>query len=169
MRLAVTLAAAVAVSCVLACGGTTPDPSQDADQALKDARLESVKVEWDGDARIAHLRGTVNSTSDRARAEDVAATVVGTTGKVLNEVTVRGLNEHIADDLDGQIRSDLKKMLDNDKVLRDRDINFDVTNGVVTVKGDVRSVAEKTKVTELVRSAPGVKDLANALEIKPEK
>ena len=61
MRLAATLAATVAISCLLACGGTTPDPSQDADQALKDARLESVKVKWDGDARIAHLRGTVNS------------------------------------------------------------------------------------------------------------
>jgi len=39
----------------------------------------------------------------------------------------------------------------------------------ITVKGNVRSGAEKTKVTEVVRSAPGVKDFANALEIKPEK
>jgi len=30
-------------------------------------------------------------------------------------------------------------------------------------------VAEKTKVSEIVRSAPGVKDFANALEIKPEQ
>ena len=168
MRLAAALAVAV-LSGTLACGGNTPDPSADADQALKDARLDSVKVEWDGDARIAHLRGTVDSTADRARAEDVATTVVGTAGKVLNELTVRGLNEHIADDFDGQIRSELKKMVDNDAVLKDRDINFDVTNGVVTVKGDVRSVTEKTKVSQLVRSAPGVKELANALEIKPEK
>jgi len=168
MRLAAALVVVTLIGTV-ACGGTSPDPSADAEQALKDARLDSVKVAWDGEARIAHLRGTVGSTSDRARAEDVATTVVGTAGKVLNEVTVRGLNEHIADDLDGQIRSDLKKMLDQDKVLRERDITFDVTNGVVTVKGDVRSVAEKTKVSELVRSAPGVKDLANALEIKPEK
>jgi osmotically-inducible protein OsmY len=168
MRLAVSFAAVTLIG-TLACGSNKPDPSTDADQALKDARLESVKVKWDGDARVAHLRGTVDSVSDRARAEDVATTVVGTAGKVLNEVTVRGLNEHIADDLDGQIRSDLKKMLDQDKVLRERDIDFDVTNGVVTVKGHVPSVAEKTKVSELVRSAPGVKDLANALEIKPEK
>ena len=167
MRLAAALA--VAMLSGLACGSHTPDPSADADQALKDARLASVKVEWDGGARIAHLRGTVDSPADRARAEDVATTVVGTAGKVLNEVTVRGLNEHIADDFDGQIRSELKTMLDNDAVLKDRDINFDVTNGVVTVKGEVRSAAEKTKVSQLVRSAPGVKELANALEIKPEK
>jgi len=44
-----------------------------------------------------------------------------------------------------------------------------VHNGVVTVKGEVRTAEEKNKVTELVRAAPGVKDMANALEIKPPK
>jgi osmotically-inducible protein OsmY len=32
----------------------------------------------------------------------------------------------------------------------------------------VRTAAEKGKVTEIVRAAPGVKDMANALEIKPK-
>jgi osmotically-inducible protein OsmY len=44
-----------------------------------------------------------------------------------------------------------------------------VHNGAVTVKGDVASAAEKTRVSEIVRSAPGVKDMVNALEIKPKK
>ena len=57
--------------------------------------------------------------------------------------------------------------MEDDQVLRDRDIDFDVTNGVVTVKGEVRTVDEKTRVTELVRAAAGVKDMANALEVKP--
>jgi BON domain-containing protein len=39
-------------------------------------------------------------------------------------------------------------------ILRDRDIDFDVHNGVVTVKGEVRTAEEKNKVTELVRAAP---------------
>ena len=60
-------------------------------------------------------------------------------------------------------------MVDDDKVLKDRDVHFDVTNGVVTVKGEVQSASEKTRVTELVRSAPGVKDMANALEITAVK
>ena len=58
-------------------------------------------------------------------------------------------------------------MIDNDATLRDRDISFDVVNGVVTVTGDVQTAAEKARVTELVREAPGVKDMANALTIKP--
>jgi osmotically-inducible protein OsmY len=152
-----------------ACGSSEPSPAANTEKALKDANLNDVKVDWDKDARIAHLKGTVDSPTDRERAAQVATNTVGTTGRVLNEVTIKGINENNAGDLDGQIRSALKRMVSNDPILKDRDVNFDVTNGVVTVKGDVRSVAEKSKVTDIVRSAPGVKDFANALEIKPEK
>ena len=169
MRAVLRVIPAVVLSIALAaCASKTPNPTAGMEQALKEAKLESVKVEWDNDAHIAHLRGTVDSPGDRARAEDIASSVVGTSGKILNELTVKGMNEHTADDLDGQIRSALKKMVNDDQVLMDRDINFEVTNGVVTIKGEVRTAAEKTKATEIVRSAPGVKDLANALEIKPK-
>src|SRR3954469_16035294 len=150
----ITLAAAFAFA--VACGSGTPSPASNTEKALKDAHLNDVTVDWDKDVRIAHLRGTVDSPSDRERAEQVAASTVGTTGKVLNEITIKGINEDTAGDLDGQVRSALKRMVGNHPVLKDRDVSFDVTNGVVTVKGDVRSVAEKTKVSEIVRSAPGV-------------
>jgi osmotically-inducible protein OsmY len=153
-----------------ACGsGSAASPASNTEKALKDAHLNDVKVDWDSDARIAHLRGTVDSPADRERAEQVASSTVGTSGRVLNEVTIKGINADTAGDLDGQIKSALKRMVNNDPILKDRDINFEVHNGVATVKGDVRSVAEKTKVSEIVRSAPGVKDFANALEIRPEK
>jgi osmotically-inducible protein OsmY len=154
-----------------ACNGnrTAPDPSDRTKQALTDANIKDVNVDWDKDARVAHLKGTVDSTRERERAAEVASTAVGTSGKVLNELTVENVNEHTADNMDGRIRSDLKEMMDHDQVLRDRDIDFDVNNGVVTVKGEVRTAAEKTKVSELVKGAPGVKDFANALEIKPAK
>jgi osmotically-inducible protein OsmY len=146
-----------------------PDPSEQVSKALKDARLDDVKVDWDKDAHIAHLKGTVDQATDRQRAEEVATAAVGTSGRVLNEVTIKNVNDKTADDLDRDIKSHLKQAIDNDQVLRDRDINFDVNNGVVTVKGDVRTAAEKGKVTDIVRAAPGVKDMANALEIKPKK
>ena len=148
---------------------TGPNPSEQVLTGLKAANLNDVTVEWDSAARIAHLKGTVDKSADRQRAEDIATATVGTTGKVLNEVTIKGLNETTAGSLDGQIKSQLKKMLENDPILRDRDIDFEINNGVVTVKGAVRTADEKNKVTELVRAAPGVKDMANALEIKPPK
>lgn len=148
---------------------TVPDPTDRTKQALNDANIKDVNVDWDKDARVAHLKGSVDSASERERAAQVAETAVGTSGKVLNELTVEKINDKTADDMDGRIRDDLKDMVAKDQVLRDRDINFDVNNGVVTVKGEVRTSAEKTKVSELVKGAPGVKDFANALEIKPKK
>lgn len=146
-----------------------PDPGDRTKQALTDANIKDVNVDWDKDARVAHLKGTVDSTRERERAAQVAETAVGTSGKVLNELTVENVNEKTADDMDGQIRTALKDAISRDQVLRDRDINFDVNNGVVTVKGDVRTSKEKNSVSDIVKSAPGVKDFANALEIKPKQ
>lgn len=159
----------VATACALVACNRPPNPTIDAEKALSEANLTSVKFEWDGDVRIGHLKGTVDTPTDRQRAEDVVQAAVGTTGRVLNELTIKGLNDETADDLDGRIRTTLDKMVDNDQTLEGRDIDFEVANGVVTVKGRVRSAAEKAKVTEIVRAAPGVKDMANALEIRPEK
>src|SRR6476620_7956173 len=92
-----------------------PDPGDRTKQALTDANIKDVKVDWDKDARVAHLKGTVDSTQERQRAEQVAETAVGTSGKVLNEVTVENVNEKTADDMDGRIRSDLKDMVNHDQ------------------------------------------------------
>jgi hyperosmotically inducible periplasmic protein len=167
-RIGVIVCFTVALGAAGACDRGA-DPSDKVSKALKDANLADVKVDWDKEAHVAHLKGTVDQPTDRQRAEDVAAAAVGTTGRVLNEVTIKNVNEKSADDLDGDIRSHLKDAVNDDPTLRDRDIDFDVNNGVVTIKGDVRTAAEKTRVTEIVRSAPGVKDMANALEIKPKK
>ena len=165
MSLATGLIAAIMM---IACN-RTPDPSASTEKALKDANLTDVKVDWDRDARVAHLKGTVDTPTDRQRAEDVASAAVGTTGRVLNELTIKGVNDKTAGDFDGQIKRTLKQMISDDPTLRDRDIDFDVNNGAVTVKGTVQTAAEKSRVTQLVQAAPGVKELANALEIKAPK
>ena len=160
---------AAALTLALVACNRTPDPTDAAEKALEQANLGGVDVQWDSEARIAHLKGTVDSTADRQRAEDIAESAIGTAGRLLNELTVKGLNDDTADDLDDRIHDTLDRSVDKDPVLKDRDIDFEVANGVVTVKGEVRSTAEKTKVSEIVRAAPGVKDMANALEIKPAR
>jgi len=37
---------------------------------------------------------------------------------------------------------------------------------MVTIKGEVATADEKTRVEQLAKAAPGVKDVANGLEIK---
>jgi osmotically-inducible protein OsmY len=159
---------AVVVAATWGCS-RKPDTRDHVNQALKDANLSQVQVDYDRDAGVVHLKGSVDTPTDRNRAEEVATAAVGTTGKVLNELTVKGLNDQIAGKLDDDIKDALKKMVDRNPQLKDRDINFKVNNGVVTVTGEVTSAAEKNQVTQLVKSAPGVKDMANELEIKPKK
>jgi osmotically-inducible protein OsmY len=168
MKSLTRLATAGALAAVLAACHTGPNPTDEVNKALKQANLNEVSVDWDSGARVAHLRGRVDQPTDRQRAEDVAAAAVGTTGKVLNEVTIKGMTEKTAGDLDDDIKSTLKKMVDNDPVLRDRSVKFEVNNGAVTVKGDVQTADEKAKLTQLVHAAPGVKDFVNAVDIKPK-
>jgi hyperosmotically inducible protein len=113
-----------------------------------------------------HLKGAVDSAAERSRAEDIARRAVGTSGTVANELTVKGVDQRTADDHDGDIRRVLKDKVDNDPALNDRHINFDVNNGVVTIKGDVRTAAEKQKVGQMAQSTENVKEVVNSLDVK---
>jgi osmotically-inducible protein OsmY len=166
MRRWVSLLATVAA---MTAGCRAPDTEENVRKALDQANMQIVQVEVDDDANIVHLKGTVDTTADRTRAQEVASAAVGTTGRVLNELTVKGLNDETADDLDDDIHSTLNRTIDKDPVLKERDIDFEVANGMVTIKGEVASAEEKTRVEQLAKAAPGVKDVANGLEIKASK
>jgi osmotically-inducible protein OsmY len=144
-----------------------PDTKGDVRKALDQANMPSVAVAVDNDEHIVHLQGVVGSMAERSRAQEVADAVVGTSGRVLNELTIKGLNDTTAGNLDGDIRKTLDKMIDNDPTLKERDIDFDVVNGMVTIKGNVRSADEKNRVGDMTKAAPGVKDVANGLQIEP--
>lgn len=160
---------ALVLSCALAvaCGRT--DTKGNVEKALDQANIDNVAVDVDDEANIVHLKGSVASMADRTRAEEVAVAAVGTSGRVLNELTVVGLNDETADDIDDEILDTLDRTIDEDPILRERDINLDVANGMVTIKGEVRSAEEKNRVGQLVRSAPGVKEVANALKINRDQ
>jgi osmotically-inducible protein OsmY len=143
-----------------------PDPEDQISRDLKSANIDEVSVDYDSTTKVVHLKGAVDNPAEKSRAEDIATKAVGTAGTVANELTVKGADERTADDMDGTIRSELNAKVDNDKALTDRDINFDVNNGVVTIKGEVRNAAEKKQVVEMAKSTANVKDVVDALEIK---
>jgi osmotically-inducible protein OsmY len=146
-----------------------PNTGDNLRKALDQANMQHVDVKVDDDEHIVHLKGVVSSMADRSRAQEVADAVVGTSGRVLNELSVKGLNDTTAGTLDDDIKDNLDKMIDNDPTLKQRDINFGVVNGMVTIKGDVRSADEKNRVGEMTKAAAGVKDVANGLQIEPAK
>ena len=144
-----------------------PDPKDRVADELKTEHINDVDLDYDRDARVLHLKGAVDSQTEKSRAEQIADRVVGTSGKVANELTVRDVNEHTADDMDGAIRKELAAKVDNNRILQDRHINFDVNNGVVTIKGGVRNDAEKKEIGEMARSTANVREVVDALHIDP--
>jgi osmotically-inducible protein OsmY len=54
-----------------------------------------------------------------------------------------------------------------DRSLRHRNIRLRMIDGTVSVLGEVWSLDERARVTELIRGVPGVTDVANELDIRP--
>ena len=159
-------AMAVAAACLGLSCHRAPDTKETVRKALVQANMHEVDVNVDNDEHIVHLKGVVGSMAERSRASEVADAVVGTSGRVLNEVTIKGLNDTTAGDLDGDIHKNLDRIIDNDPTFKQRDINFEVTNGMVAIKGEVRSADEKNRVGDMTKAGPGVKDVANGLQIE---
>jgi osmotically-inducible protein OsmY len=169
MKLALGCLAAATLIATTACGPRTPDYEKTADTALSSAALDKVNADYDKDAKTIHLKGTVDTENERQRATDVVQKAVGDGAQVANEVTVANKDEGIADDLDSGIENHLGNLVDQEADLKDDAIDFDANNGVVTISGTVKSSAERDKVGDLARSQPGVKDVVNSLEVKPNK
>ena len=154
-------------SMVTACENrtATPDYQAKVNDSLKNAQIENIKADWKKDEQALHLTGDAESAADKARAEELAKQVVGTSGRVVNEVKVEGTNAEATDDrieelLDRAFKED--DQWDRDKL----DLTFDSKAGVVTITGDAPSEAVKNRITERVKQVPGVKDVVNNLEIK---
>jgi osmotically-inducible protein OsmY len=166
----VLTAALAATPMMTACDRSPANPDYEGrvKESLKAAKIDDVKPDWKADEKALHLSGDVENAADKARAEELAQQVVGTSGRVVNEVKVAGTN---ADAVDKRIEKDIDAAFkEDDEWDRDNtDLKFDVNAGVVTVKGTAASAAIKDRVSSKVRAIPGVKDVVNDLEIKPEK
>lgn len=154
---------------VSACQNTkAPDVESRVQDRLKSAEIKDVNANWKKDENTLHLTGEVKAAAQKQRAEELANEVVGTTGRVVNEVKVEGVD---TDSLDSRIESELDRMFkEDDEWDRDtNDLTFHSNVGVVTIKGDASSEAMKNRVAARVKSVEGVKDVVNDLQVKPMK
>lgn len=164
----VFVAAAIALTALTgtACNRERAEsPEKAVDTALERERVSGVDTDWDADNRVLHLKGTVASDADRARAEAIATQAVGTSGKVANELTLDGPSERAADNLDGTLEDHIEKLIEEDPTLKGRDLDAAVNNGVVTLTGDVASDADKKRLNDLVARVPGVQEVVNSVKV----
>lgn len=147
-----------------------------------DARVDATDVNVRVDDTTAVLSGTVSSAQEKRRAiED--ATVSGVTEVDADKLVVdpdrqrqrpdvRALASEadvpaIKGRLDGAVRAAVGRSLRNHPRLDDADIEIDVDNGVVTLRGDVDSVKAKRTATQLARNNLGVREVKNRLRVDP--
>jgi osmotically-inducible protein OsmY len=145
---------------------TANNPESRVEDQLKNANIKDVNANWNKDEKVLHLSGTVKAADEKERAETVANQVVGTTGRVVNEVKVEGLDTA---DEDRQLESRLNDLFAQERQDSDMDLSFDSKAGVVTIKGNATTQAAKDDVTQRVRGVDGVKDVVNDMEVKASR
>lgn len=164
----------VAILATLGCSERppkAPDVSSDIRHALDQAGLNEVSVSQDRDKSLVTLTGNVASDDDKSRAESIARSIAGAQ-VVSNEIGVRPVGDEstakkVDSSLDSGIDKNLEAMLLEHRLKHD--VNYDVKNGVVTLKGDVPSQAQRSSVEKMAQQVPNVKQVVNELEVKHQK
>lgn len=177
MRVKTIWAALASLLLALAIGCTsnkanTLDVKDQVSKALDNAGYKDLKVNVNNDKQLVTLTGDVKTQEDKEKAEDIAKTAAG--GYVVsNEVGVRpegveGEARKIDSNVDSAIEKDFKAVIIAHR-LEKQHIRYDAKNGVLTLKGDVDTAAQREQVEKLAASVPNVQQVVNELDVKGAK
>jgi len=163
----------VALAITLACTTNTkaPDVTDNVRHALDSAGLNDVHVSQDRDKNVVTLTGNVATDDNKARAESIAKSQAGS-AVIADEIGVRprgdeGTAKKVDSELDSGIDKNLEAMLVEHRM--NRAVRYDVNNGVVTLKGNVPSQAQRSSMEKLAQQVPNVKQVVNELEVKNQR
>jgi len=173
MKSAIVAFAAIAMlfGCV-ACSSKSGDNVSYKDgvkQALQQADLTDVSVSEDKDKNTVILGGTVHSDDAKGKAGDVAKGAAGNR-IVVNEVSVQPVGaeseaKSIASNVDSAIEKNYKAALISNG-LDKQHIDFDAKNGVLTLKGSVKTVSQRAEAQTAAASVPNVQQVLNQIDVK---
>jgi osmotically-inducible protein OsmY len=107
------------------------------------------------------LEGTVRTWYERQDAERVVARLTGVRG-VTNQLRVMPVPLNAE-----EIRSAISEALERRAVREGRRLKVDVEDGVVTLRGTIRSWTERNAIDRVVAYAPGVKRVDDNLVVDP--
>jgi osmotically-inducible protein OsmY len=157
----------------LACSSqrTASDPSykDSVEQALEQADLKDVSVSEDRDKNTVTLEGTLHSEDAKQNAGDVAKRAAGPR-IVANEISVQPVGaeseaKDIASNKDAAIEKNYKAALIA-QGLDKQHIRFDAKNGVLTLKGSVKTAPQRFEAQQVAQSVPNVLQVVNDLDVK---
>jgi hyperosmotically inducible protein len=168
------LCAALAAMFVFAACAKRENPSvKDAVvQSLKQGGYDNVNVDENRDKGVITLKGDVKSEDDKTRAGQLAQQAAA--GRVVaNELGVRpegmeGMAKDVQSNTDDAIKNHWQATVAANK-WENQHINADVKNGVLTLKGDVDTAAQRTAAEKAAAAIPGVQQVVNELTVKGQK
>ena len=167
------LTIAIAVSLFLATSACSKQPDRSykdsVKTALEQADLKDVTVSEDVDKNTITLGGTLHSEDAKQSAADVAKANAGTR-IVVNEVSVQPVGQEseakkVSSNLDDGIESNYKAALVA-KGLDKEHIRFDAKNGVLKLKGSVKTASQRKEAEQLAQNVPHVQQVLDELDVK---
>ena len=182
-RFVVALAAVVA-ALNIACAETDPGitTAVKAKFAADDV-VKAYKIDVDTKDHVVTLTGAIDSSAAKERAVQLARTTDGV-NNVIDNMTVTpgatpttGIDDPLqkkagdAADRAGEVTGDaaitaaVKTKFLADTHVAGLKIDVDTMNGVVTLTGNVKDAAEKTRAIEIARETSGVKSVTDRLKI----
>lgn len=150
-----------------------PDVKDAVDTAMTRHDLGVVKVSQDRDKGVLTLSGDVETPEKKAEAESVAKESAPDYA-IANEIGVRPVGgesqaKSVDSNLDDGIEKDYKAAIKAHKDLDDQSIHYDAKNGMLMLKGSVKTTAQKKEAALLAKNTPNVKEVVDELEVKPDK
>lgn len=108
---------------------------------------------------------TVAAANAPAFAESPANQTVSSQSPSLTDKAARESGEAAQDVSDGWISTKVKAVLIYDRKVEGTDIEVDTKNGVVTLRGQVKSASEREQAVSLAREVKGVKKVLSELSV----
>jgi hyperosmotically inducible periplasmic protein len=152
-----------------ACNQSTRRSEGDAvKQALEQADLKDVTVTDDADKNTVTLGGTLHSAEAKNRAGEVAKTAAPDR-TIANEISVQPVGEESQakseqSNLDDGIESNYKAALVATR-LNKQSIHYNAKNGVLTLKGNVKTPQQKAEAEQLASKIPNVQQVVNQIDV----
>jgi hyperosmotically inducible periplasmic protein len=140
-----------------------------------DDQVKAYQIDVDTRDKVVTLKGSVDTPAAKTRAVELARNTDGVRS-VTDNITVSGALGSASPSIpdaaqatlsDGGITALVKSKLLGDPDVSGLKIDVDTENGVVTLKGQVRTQAERDEAIRLTREVDGVKSVQDQLTIVP--
>jgi len=149
------------------------DPNQKSDSEIQqnvlrelkwDTRVDEAAVGVAVKDRVVTLTGAVSSLAKKIAAQQAAHRVAGVLD-VANDIEIRPPGTLAR--TDAEIAQAVRHALEWNDFVPDRDIQSTVSNGIVTLEGEVHYWSQREDAEAAIRNLVGVRGLRNHLQITP--